>query len=145
MRMPTYSIPDDGTMEAALYGSAHIETILARENGDKLCRVYDERIDCIMASLDLELAEVIITEAPFLVQSDDPLNPQQWPADIIDTVYALRFLERQVLGKRLVESWVDDADHRGRLIGLGEHSVRTTLSGDADRDYKMSVLRGGLP
>lgn len=145
MRMPTYSIPDDGTMEAALYGSAHIETILARENGDKLCRVYDERIDCIMASLDLELAEVIITEAPFLVQSDDPLNPQQWPADIIDTVYALRFLERQVLGKRLVASWVDDADHRGRLIGLGEHSVRTTLSGDADRDYKMSVLRGGLP
>ena len=143
--MPTYSIPDDGTMEAALYGSAHIETILARENGDKLCRVYDERIDCIMASLDLELAEVIITEAPFLVQSDDPLNPQQWPADIIDTVYALRFLERQVLGKRLVASWVDDADHRGRLIGLGEHSVRTTLSGDADRDYKMSVLRGGLP
>ena len=145
MRMPTYSIPDDGTMEAALYGSAHIETILARENGDKLCRVYDERIDCIMSSLDLELAEVIITEAPFLVQSDDPLNPQQWPADIIDTVYALRFLERQVLGKRLVASWVDDADHRGRLIGLGEHSVRTTLSGDADRDYKMSVLRGGLP
>lgn len=143
--MPTYSIPDDGTMEAALYGSAHIETILARENGEKLCRVYDERIDGIMASLDLELAEVIITEAPFLVQSDDPLNPQQWPADIIDTVYALRFLERQVLGKRLVESWVDDADHRGRLIGLGEHSVRTTLSGDADRDYKMSVLRGGLP
>lgn len=143
--MPTYSIPDDGTMEAALYGSAHIETILARENGDKLCRVYDERIDCIMSSLDLELAEVIITEAPFLVQSDDPLNPQQWPADIIDTVYALRFLERQVLGKRLVASWVDDADHRGRLIGLGEHSVRTTLSGDADRDYKMSVLRGGLP
>lgn len=145
MRMPTYSIPDDGTMEAALYGSAHIETILVRENGDKLCRVYDERIDCIMSSLDLELAEVIITEAPFLVQSDDPLNPQQWPADIIDTVYALRFLERQVLGKRLVASWVDDADHRGRLIGLGEHSVRTTLSGDADRDYKMSVLRGGLP
>lgn len=143
--MPTYSIPDDGTMEAALYGSAHIETILVRENGDKLCRVYDERIDCIMSSLDLELAEVIITEAPFLVQSDDPLNPQQWPADIIDTVYALRFLERQVLGKRLVASWVDDADHRGRLIGLGEHSVRTTLSGDADRDYKMSVLRGGLP
>ena len=60
-------------------------------------------------------------------------------------MYALRFLERQVLGKRLVASWVDDADHRGRLIGLGEHSVRTTLSGDADRDYKMSVLRGGLP
>lgn len=142
--MPTYSIPDDGTMEAALYGSAHIETILARENGDKLCRVYDERIDGTMASLDLDLAEVILTEAPFLVQSDDPLNPQQWPADIIDTVYALRFLERQILGARLVESWMDDADHRGRLIGLGEHSARASVSGSADADYKMATLRGGL-
>ncbi len=142
--MPTYSIPDDGTMEAALYGSAHIETILARENGDKLCRVYDERIDGIMASLDLDLAEAILTEAPFLVQSDDPLNPQQWPADIIDTVYALRYLERQILGARLVESWMDDADHRGRLIGLGEHSARASVSGSADADYKMATLRGGL-
>ena len=143
--MPTYSIPDDGTMEAALYGSAHIETILARENGEKLRRVFDERIADVMSSLNLELAEVILTEAPFIIESDEPLNPQQWPADILNTVYALRYMERQILGKRLVESWVDDADHRGRLIGLGEHSVRTTLSGVADRDYKMSVLRGGLP
>ncbi len=143
--MPTYSIPDDGTMEAALYGSAHIETILARENGDKLRRVFDERIGDSMASLDLELADVILTEAPSLIESDEPLDPQQWPRDIIETVNTLRYLERQILGRRLVESWVDDADHRGRLIGLGEHSVRTTLSGDADRDYKMSVLRGGLP
>ena len=143
--MPTYSIPDDGTMEAALYGSAHIETILARENGEKLRRVFDERIADTMATMDLELAEVILTEAPFIIESDEPLDPQQWPADILSTVYSLRYMERQILGKRLVESWVDDADHRGRLIGLGEHSVRTTLSGDADRDYKMSVLRGGLP
>ena len=143
--MTTYSIPDDGTMEAALYGSAHIETILARENGDKLRRVFDERIGDSMASLDLELADVILTDAPSLIESDEPLDPQQWPRDIIETVNTLRYLERQILGRRLVESWVDDADHRGRLIGLGEHSVRTTLSGDADRDYKMSVLRGGLP
>ena len=102
--MPTYSIPDDGTMEAALYGSAHIETILARENGEKLRRVFDERIADVMSSLDLELAEVILTEAPFIIESDGPLDPQQWPADILSTVYALRYVERQILGKRLVPS-----------------------------------------
>lgn len=143
--MPTYSIPDDGTMEAALYGSAHIETVLARENGDKLRRVFDERIGYAMASLDLELADIVLSEAPFLIESDEPLDPQLWPADILETVEILRYLMRQILGRRLVGLWVDDADHRGRLIGLGEHSVRTTLSGEADRDYKMSVLRGGLP
>lgn len=143
--MPTYSIPDDGTMEAALYGSAHIETVLARENGDKLRRVFDERIGYAMASLDLGLADIVMSEAPFLIESDEPLDPQRWPADILETVEILRYLMRQILGMRLVGSWVDDADHRGRLIGLGEHSVRTTLSGEADRDYKMSVLRGGLP
>lgn len=143
--MPTYSIPDDGTMEAALYGSAHIETVLARENGDKLRRVFDERIGYAMESLDLELVEIVLSEAPFLIESDEPLDPQLWPADILETVEILRYLMRQILGSRLVGSWVDDADHRGRLIGLGEHSVRTTLSGEADRDYKMSVLRGGLP
>ena len=143
--MPTYSIPDDGTMEAALYGSAHIETVLARENGDKLRRVFDERIGYAMASLDLELADIVMSEAPFLIESDEPLDPQRWPADILETVEILRYLMRQILGRRLVGSWVDDVDHRGRLIGLGEHSVRTTLSGEADRDYKMSVLRGGLP
>lgn len=143
--MPTYSIPDDGTMEAALYGSAHIETVLARENGDKLRHVFDERIGYAMESLDLKLVEIVLSEAPFLIESDEPLDPQLWPADILETVEILRYLMRQILGSRLVGSWVDDADHRGRLIGLGEHSVRTTLSGEADRDYKMSVLRGGLP
>lgn len=78
--MPTYSIPDDGTMEAALYGSAHIETVLARENGDKLRRVFDERIGYAMASLDLELVDIVLSEAPFLIESDEPLDPQRWPA-----------------------------------------------------------------
>lgn len=73
--MPTYSIPDDGTMEAALYGSAHIETVLARENGDKLRRVFDERIGYAMASLDLGLADIVMSEAPFLIESDEPLDP----------------------------------------------------------------------
>lgn len=137
------SIPDDGTMEAALYGSAHIETILARENGERLRRVYAERIDGILSSLDLDLAEAVMAEAPFLVESDEPLHPQEWPHDVIETVYALRYLVRQTLGRGLVESWMSGADHRGRLIGLGEHSARMSVSGSADRDYKTAVLRGG--
>ena len=141
--MPASSIPDDGTLEAALYGSAHIETVLAKENGTKLMQVFNERIESVLSSLDLELAAIILSEAPQLVQSDEPLHPQAWPHDVIDTVYSLRYLVRQILGGRLVESWMDGAEHRGRLIGLGEHSARASVSGSADSDYKKAVLRGG--
>ena len=61
--MPASSIPDDGTLEAALYGSAHIETVLAKENGTKLMQVFDERIEFVLSSLDLELAAIILSEA----------------------------------------------------------------------------------
>ncbi len=141
--MPASSIPDDGTLEAALYGSAHIETVLAKENGTKILQVFDERVESVLSSLDLDLAEIILSEAPHLVQSDEPLHPQMWPQDVIDTVDSLRYLLRQMLGSRLVDSWMDGAEHRGRLIGLGEHSARASVSGSADSDYKRAVLRGG--
>lgn len=137
------SIPDDGTMESALYGSAHIETALARENGEKMVSVFRERIDRAYSELDLELADVIMSNAPELVMSDRRLRPQEWPKDVIETVETLRYIERQTLGLRLVRSWVEEADHRGRLIGLGEHSARMSVSGKADESYKAAVLRGG--
>lgn len=138
------SIPDDGTMEAALYGSAHIETVLARENADRLLDTYSERIQYAFSVLDLDLAEAICVSAPSLIYSDQQLDPQVWSESIRDTVELLRFIERQRLGMSLVQSWRDAADHRGRLIGLGEHSARASVSGSADADYKMATLRGGL-
>lgn len=138
------SIPDDGTMEAALYGSAHIETVLARENADRLLNTYSERIEYAMSVLDLDLAEAICVSAPSLIYSDQSLDPKIWNDDVRETVDLLRFIERQRMGMRLVQSWKDAADHRGRLIGLGEHSARASVSGSADADYKMATLRGGL-
>lgn len=137
------SIPDDGTMEAALYGSAHIETVLARENGEKLLAIFDERVSEVLSGLDLELADAIMSEAPELVFSDVVLHPADWPEDVIETVDGLRRMTRHIMGRKLTESWMEQADHRGRLIGLGEHSARASVSGSADRDYKMAVLRGG--
>ena len=138
------SIPDDGTMEAALYGSAQIETVLARENADRLLDTYSERIEYAMSVLDLDLAEAICVSAPSLIYSDQSLDPQIWNDDVRETVDLLRFIERQRMGMRLVQSWKDAADHHGRLIGLGEHSARASVSSSADADYKMATLRGGL-
>lgn len=136
------SIPDDGTMESALYGSAHIQTVLAREDGEKISAVFGERIGVAMKHLDLDMAEDICREYPQLVHSDEEILSGEWPEDVERTILLLRYINRQMLGAEIVRSWVESADHRGRLIGLGEHSARASVSGQADANYKAAVLRG---
>ncbi len=143
--MTTSSIPDDYTLEAALYGSAHIETVLARETGRTLAAGLECRIQDTLSGLDLELAEAILVEAPGLVMSDVPLHPQEWPPEVVETVDLLRRIVRDTLAFGLVRSWVEKAEHRGRLIGLGEHSARASVSGSSDKDYKTAVLRWLAP
>lgn len=139
------SIPDDGTMDAALYGSAHIETALAREDGERLLDVMGSRMDLLLSRMDVELASVVMEEAPGLVYSDEEPEMVAWPSDVLSTVHDLRELARLTMASDIVASWISKADHRGRLIGLGEHSARVTLSGDADANYKAAVLRRSMP
>lgn len=136
------SIPDDGTMDAALYGSSHVETLLAREYGERILSELKERIDDALQQMDIDLAISIMDQVPGLVYSDEELCPQEWPRDIIEAVGQIRRMIRQMKAAEIVESWIEAADHRGRLIGLGKHSARATVSGSADQDYKASVLRG---
>ncbi len=136
----TSSIPDDGSMEAALYGTAHIETIINRENAAHVKKIYTERVRSTLADLDPEVAEWIMLQTPFLVYSEDDIGPE-WPDDIKQTAMKLRYIVRQILAFELVTSWADAADHRGRLIGLGEHSARITVSGSSDKDFKIASMR----
>lgn len=138
------SIPDDGTMDAALYGSAHIETLLSKGDGERISAVLRDRIDAALAGLDLGIADVVMASVPMVVESDEPLDRDAWPEDVADTIETLRDIDRWMRALRLVGSWVEDADRRGRMIGLGEHSARVSVSGRADDDYKAAVLRGGM-
>lgn len=142
---PLNRIPDDGTMEAALYGSAHIQTVLAREDGQKLIAAFDSRIAATMSELDTDLAASICSQAPQLIHSDEDLSSGEWPEDVVRTVMQLRYIKRQMLGAEIVSGWMAAADHRGRLIGLGEHSARASVSGSADENYKAAILWGMTP
>ncbi len=136
-------IPDDGTMESALYGSAHVETVLARENAEKMLRIFEDRIRGALSELDLDLAEEVCRVAPELIHSEEALDPLRWPPEIVDAVEMLRYIKRQSMGEQIVRSWTAAADHRGRLIGMGEHSARASVSGKADADYKAAAMWGG--
>lgn len=135
----TDRIPDDRMMDAALYGSVYVETLLAKEDGSKLLRALDERIDRAYAGLDLDLAAAVCREAPELLRSDD--DAPGLPEDIEAAVRTLRDISRMQTGRELVRIWMDSIDHRGRLIGLGERSVRSEASGWTDRCYKAAMLR----
>ena len=137
------SIPDDGTMAAALYGTAHIETLLARESGEKVLECLRAHEARLTASLDVELAETILTAVSELVYSDGEPDGEL-PRDILDTVLTLRELCRIERAERLVTQWMESADRRGRLIGLGEHSARVSATGSVDGAWKMAQARGSL-
>lgn len=134
-------ISDDVTLDAALYGSAHVPTILHHDDSSRIMDVLENRISEILDRTDLELASNIMDSVPELVYSDDDLDPADLPGDIIQTVYGLRGLIRNHMALKLITSWDDSIDDRGRLIGMGEHSVRRSSTGQTDEDYKMAILK----
>ncbi len=134
-------IADDITLDAALYGSAHMETILKRGDAAKIAGILEGRVADTLQRMDLRLAASILTNAPGLVYSEEAMDPSKIPQDIIDTVLDLRYMVRQYMGLKLVMSWDKSIDERGRLIGLGEHSARRSSQGLSDSDYKMAILK----
>lgn len=134
-------IADDITLDAALYGSAHIETILKHDDATRIADILEKRVTETLHRIDLELAAYILSTIPDIVYSEEDLGGSDLPSDIIGTVEALRHLVRNYMGLKLVRSWDASIDERGRLIGLGEHSVRRSSKGLSDSDYKMAVLK----
>ena len=140
--MPT--VPDDDTLASAAYGSSHLETLLAQADADRILEIVDSRISASLERIpDMELADVIMDDAPELVYSDTPLSPQVWDEGHIETIEALRDFVRGICARELVESWKTDIDRRGRLVGLGEHSARIAASGTVDPNYRLAVSRYG--
>ena len=140
-------ITDDASMDAALYGSSHVATLLSREDAGRIAGILDDRSADALCGLDPDLAHFVMHKAPELVYSDECPDPTVYPQEIIDTVVGLRTFIRAHLGSRLVRQWDEGVDDRGRLIGLGEHSARRASSGLSETDYKMAVLKrvGRLP
>ncbi len=127
------TIPDDGSMLGALYGSAHIETVLAVENAEKIGDVLDARIAKYMGLLDLDAALSYIEECPEIVYSEEDYEDEG--------LTKLRQLVCDILARDLLDSWVDNARHRGALIGIGEKCAMTSIvDGEV---YKMAVARYG--
>lgn len=134
-------IPDDISLDAAIYGSSHIPTLLAREDADGVGSVLERRCMEALQGIDADLAMELLTQCPDLVYSDDPLDDPDIPDDVATTALAIRDFVRAYLGSRLVRQWDESIDQRGRLIGLGEHSARRESSGLSEADFKMAYLR----
>ncbi|MCI2075196.1 MAG: hypothetical protein LKJ94_05810 [Candidatus Methanomethylophilus sp.] len=133
-------IPDDGTMEAALYGTAHIGTCLARSDCAKIRSALETSMAETMAGLDLDRAEEIVIEHPELVWSDDPV-PEGSPDR--DVIAAVRGYLRGLVAVQLIDQWERGIDARGRMIGLGEHSARVCGAGLTDAIYDSAIARFG--
>lgn len=137
----TTSITDDVSMDAALYGSAHIPTILTRDDAAKIIGILDDRATEALSRVDMDIAHELVHYHSYLIYSDEVPDSSDLPQEYIDTLLALRDFVRFFLSSRLVRSWDRSIDERGKLIGLGEHSARRASSGQSEKDYKIAVLR----
>ena len=133
-------IPDDGTMEAALYGTAHIPTKLAAEDCAKLRASLASSMAADISSMDIDAAEALLYERPDLIYSDEPL-PEDAP--FRETALLLRSYIRNHLAARLIDQWEEGVETRGRLIGLGEHSARACFDGTSDSTFDSAIGRFG--
>ena len=134
-------IPDDGTMAASIYGTAHIPVVLAEADADKIIAIEANRCQNLLSRIDLDLASAIMKDCPEIVYDDGPLNEDELAPELIECIEQLRIYATTYLGMTLMQSWRDSIEKRGRLVGLGEHSARATVSGAADEYYKAAVLK----
>lgn len=136
-------ISDDGTLEAALFGSSHMRTMMAAADCRRLEAVLSDIMAAELAAVNVTVAERILSVEPGLVYSDIPL-PEELPATVAETAARLRSYVRSTLALALVRQWERGIEARGRLIGLAEHSARTAGSGGPDLfDAAISRFGGG--
>lgn len=132
------SIPSDVTLEAALYGTAHADTLLSRDKVNRLLDVLRDRRDAILDGLELELAAAVLDNQPDWVVNDCEL-----PEWAVDTVNAMRRIECLALAIEIAEGWKASMAKRGRMYGACEHGVRLHLSGASDAVIKAAADRYG--
>lgn len=138
-------IPSDVTLEAALYGSQHADTLIMLDKVDRVLEILKDRLADAIAGMDLELATDVIDTVPeYIVMDDDPdedeepYDPPEWAAETIDR---LRYIERYRLAVDMVSGWRASIVKRGRYYGITEHGVRINISGRADDVIKTAADR----
>ncbi|WP_157844360.1 hypothetical protein [Candidatus Methanomethylophilus sp. 1R26] len=137
-------ISDDGALEAALYGTSHMRTKLSVSDCRRLEAALSESMAADLAAADAAEAERILTEEPGLVYSDGPL-PEGLPGETAEAAARLRSYARSLTALRLVQQWERGIEARGRLVGLAEHSARTSCSEGPDLyDSAVSRFGGGV-
>ena len=134
-------ISDDGALEAALFGSSHMRTKLAVGDCRRLEDALSGSIEAELAAMDVREAERILTEEPGLVWSGDPIS-EGLPPETAETAARLRAYSRATVALELVRQWERGIEARGRLIGLAEHSARTSGTGGPDL-YDAAISRFG--
>ena len=135
------SVPDDDSLQAALYGTVHIETVQAFEDIDRMLKDYKEQIQAAMAEIEPEIAYYILCVRPETVYAKEPKSLGYQDKEYIRTVELLQYVEKISIAMDMITEWRDSIDRRGRKIGNAERSVRANLSGIVDADYKTAVNR----
>lgn len=133
------SIPSDVTLEAALYGTAHADTLLGRDKVIRLLTVLRDRRDALLDGLELDLAVMVLDLYPDWV-TDDSCELPDWAIETVDT---MRRLECVTLAIEIAEQWKVSMSKRGRMYGACEHGVRLHLSGSSDAVIKAAADRYG--
>ena len=134
------SMPDNDTMDAALYGSAHIPSKLMKSDLAKILEILERQERDALDRLNIELARDILESCPVLVYSDEEPDPG-YDEEIRRTVIDLRYWIRRRCAVEMTRMWISSVEEYARTVGMGEHSVRSSLSGETDRWYKAAVLR----
>lgn len=134
------SMPDNDTMDAALYGSAHIPAKLMKTDLVKILEVLERQEREALDRLDVDLACGILTGCPDVVYSDDEPDPE-YDEHIRETIIDLRYWIRRRCAVTMTRMWMSSVEEYARTIGMGEHSVRSSMSGETDRWYKAAILR----
>lgn len=134
------SMPDNDTMDAALYGSAHIPSKLMKSDLSKVLEVLEAQESAAMESLDLDMAAELLTKCPELVYSDEEPHPEL-PEEVRNGIIDLRYWIRRRCAVAMTRMWMSSVEEYARTVGMGEHSVRSSMSGETDRWYKAAILR----
>ncbi len=134
------AMPDNDTMDAALYGSAHIPARLMKGNLAKILDILERQEAEALRRIDLEVAYDLLTSCPELVYSDDDPGAAL-PEELRDLILDLRYWIRRRCAVAMTRMWMSSVEEYARTVGMGEHSVRSSMSGETDRWYKAAILR----
>lgn len=140
------TVPSDASLQAALYGTQHGETIIGLDKADRVLEILIKRqLDLLddLTDAELQLAIDVLDVVPeLIVAAPETADAPDWAAAMIDQ---LRLIERYSLAIDMVTSWRESIAKRGSYYGVTEHGVRINANGRADEIIKAALTRWRTP